>query len=44
MQDHGLRQDMRKHQLAIKVKNEEIQKEMKDCTFSPKIASKSKDA
>lgn len=31
---------MRKQQTSIKVKNEELEKEMKECTFKPRLYSR----
>jgi len=37
MKDEATKQEFNKRQLAIKIKNEEREKEMKECTFSPKM-------
>lgn len=44
MMDHQANREIKKNANAIKVKNDQIQKEMEECTFSPRIYTNTKEA
>lgn len=40
MKAHQAQQEIKKQQIAMKYKNEDLENEMKECTFSPRLETK----